>query len=53
MRYGDLEFKTEPVGNFYGILDLPAVEVSEPKNVFERIFRQARSLALPEEKVEV
>jgi legumain len=24
MRYGDLEFKSEPVGNFYGTLDTPA-----------------------------
>jgi len=44
MRYGDLDFKSEPVGNFYGILDLPATATSE-KAFFNKLFAQARDLS--------
>lgn len=53
MRFGDLEFKSEAVGNFYGNLDLPTVE-SSPVGYFEVLFNQAKlqvglEQALPEE----
>jgi len=43
MRYGDLEFKSEPVGNFYGTSDLPASPSSEA--FFNKVFSKARQLA--------
>ena len=44
MRYGDLEFVKEPTGNFYGNLDLPAIEegAAEPTSFFDVLFSQAK-----------
>jgi hypothetical protein len=43
MRYGDLEFKSEPVGNFYGNLDLPAIDSEGmPVGYFEVLFNKAK-----------
>ena len=44
MRYGDLDFKTEPVGNFYGNMDLPTISSTE-KTFFNKLFVQARQLS--------
>lgn len=38
MRYGDLEFKSEPVGNFYGNLDLPSIDSKTPQGFFDSLF---------------
>jgi len=41
MRYGDLDFKSEPVGNFYGTLDLPEVTTTTStgaKAFFNKLF---------------
>jgi len=43
MRYGDLEFIKEPVGNFYGNLDLPSLdEKAKESNFFEVLFSKAK-----------
>ena len=43
MRYGDLEFIKEPVGNFYGNLDLPSLEESiNPEGFFDLLFNKAK-----------
>ena len=43
MRYGDLEFIKEPVGNFYGNLDLPTLdEKAKESNFFEVLFSKAK-----------
>lgn len=43
MRYGDLEFKSEPVGNFYGNLDLPSIFDDETREgFFETLFNKAK-----------
>lgn len=41
MRYGDLEFIKEPTGNFYGNLDLPAIE-NKNSSFFDRLFSKAK-----------
>ena len=41
MRYGDLEFIKEPTGNFYGDLDLPAIE-NKGADFFELLFNKAK-----------
>jgi hypothetical protein len=41
MRFGDLDFKAEPVGNFYGTLDEPALP---EKAFFNRLFAQKQEL---------
>lgn len=43
MRYGDLEFDKEPVGNFYGNLDLPAMTESST-GFFDVLFSKAKLL---------
>lgn len=44
MRYGDVDFKAEPVGNFYGVLDLPeVVESIKAENFFRKIFSQKKA----------
>jgi legumain len=53
MRYGDLVFKNEPVGNFYGNLDLPSIEETS-EGFFDILFNKAKlqvglEQALPEE----
>ena len=45
MRYGDLVFKNEPVGNFYGNKDLPAIA---DETIFSKFFMKARLLASPQ-----
>jgi len=45
MRYGDLDFKAEPVGNFYGILDLPEVITAKAENFFRKLFSQSKKLS--------
>lgn len=42
MRFGDMNFIKEPVGNFYGNLNLPAID--EATGFFDILFSQARSL---------
>jgi hypothetical protein len=41
MRFGDLDFKKEPVGNFYGSLDEPSLP---EKAFFNRLFAQKQEL---------
>jgi hypothetical protein len=46
MRYGDLDFVAEPVGNFYGVLDLPEiVETAKVDNFFRKLFTQKKTQA--------
>jgi len=49
MRYGDLDFKAEPVGNFYGTLDLPEVVSAKAENFFRKLFSQAKKSVSAEE----
>lgn len=42
MRYGDLHFTKEAVGNFYGNLDLPAAEETVEPGFFDLLFNQAK-----------
>lgn len=44
MRYGDLDFKNEPVGNFYGNLDLP--DTTSEELFFEKLFLKAKKAAV-------
>lgn len=46
MRYGDLTFKNEPVGNFYANMDLPEIA---PQRLFEKIFLKAKQYVSAEE----
>jgi legumain len=47
MRYGDLAFKTEVVGDFYGDLEttISTPIVSKSTLFFNKLFKQARSLS--------
>jgi hypothetical protein len=46
MRYGDLDFKNEVVGDFYGDLDVSSSPVVKSSaTFFDKLFRNARSLS--------
>ena len=42
MRYGDLDFVKEPVGNFYGNLNLPAIDETPATGFFDILFTKAK-----------
>jgi hypothetical protein len=52
MRYGDLGFKDEPVGDFYGDLDKSVVTPTvKASRFYDKLFNKARKLSASKPKV--